>query len=95
MERPHRQQSDRLAERHLAGLSRSGRFGRATLGCLFLPGGLRKFDRGIATDQVSRTILSHHQASTLLEARRAGRSTAITSLDLGLTNTEVTLTPTG
>ena len=63
------------------------------MGCLFLPGDLRKFDRGITIDQVSRIILSHYQASTLLEARRAGRSTAITSLDLGLTDTEVTLTP--
>src|SRR5512143_1422144 len=38
-------------------------------------------------------ILSHYQANALLEARHAGRSTAITSLDLGLTTTEVTLTP--
>jgi len=38
-------------------------------------------------------ILSHYQASALLEARRAGRATAVTSLDLGLTTTEVTLTP--
>ena len=42
---------------------------------------------------MNRIILSHYQAGTLLEARRAGRSTAITSLDLGLTDTEVTLTP--
>ncbi len=38
-------------------------------------------------------ILSRYQASTLLEACSAGRSTTITSLDLGLTATEVTLTP--
>jgi predicted methyltransferase len=38
-------------------------------------------------------ILSHYQAEVLLEARRAGHTTAITSLDLGLTTTEVTLTP--
>ncbi len=42
---------------------------------------------------MSSLILSHFQANALLEARRAGRSTAITSLDLGLTDTEVTLTP--
>ncbi len=42
---------------------------------------------------MSRTILSHYQANTLLDARRAGLSTAVTSLDLGLTSTEVTLTP--
>jgi predicted methyltransferase len=38
-------------------------------------------------------VLSHYQASALLDARRAGRVTASTSLDLGLTTTEVTLTP--
>jgi uncharacterized protein len=38
-------------------------------------------------------ILSHYQASTLLEARRAGQTSAMTSLDLGLTTREVTLTP--
>jgi uncharacterized protein len=37
--------------------------------------------------------LSHYQASVLLEAHRSGRATAVTSLDLGLTTTEVTLTP--
>ncbi len=42
---------------------------------------------------MSRIILSHYQANTLLDARRAGLSTAVTSLDLGLTSTEVTLTP--
>jgi len=39
------------------------------------------------------TILSHYQASTLLEAHRNGRATIVVSLDLGLTTTEVTLTP--
>ena len=63
------------------------------MGRLFLPGNLRKFNRGIVTDQVSRIILSHFQANALLEAHRAGRATAITSLDLGLTTTEVSLTP--
>lgn len=38
-------------------------------------------------------ILSCYQASALLEAHRAGHPTAITSLDLGLTTVEVTLTP--
>jgi predicted methyltransferase len=38
-------------------------------------------------------VLSHYQARPLLEAHRAGRSTASASLDLGLTATEVTLTP--
>jgi predicted methyltransferase len=38
-------------------------------------------------------ILSHYQASALLEARRSGRATIVVSLDLGLTSTEVTLTP--
>ena len=38
-------------------------------------------------------ILSHYQANVLLEAHRAGRSTAMTSLDLGLTTIEVALTP--
>ncbi len=38
-------------------------------------------------------ILSHYQAAALLEARRAGHATAVTSLDLGLTTTEVTLAP--
>jgi hypothetical protein len=42
---------------------------------------------------VSRIVFSHYQASALLEARRAGRSTEVISLDLGLTSTEVTLTP--
>jgi predicted methyltransferase len=42
---------------------------------------------------VSTIILSHYQASALLEARRSGCPTAITSLDLGLTATEVALTP--
>ena len=37
-------------------------------------------------------ILSHYQANVLLEAHRAGHTTAVTSLDLGLTTTEVTLT---
>ena len=38
-------------------------------------------------------ILSHYQASALLEAHRAGHTTTVTSLDLGLTSTEVSLTP--
>ncbi|HTP08291.1 MAG TPA: methyltransferase domain-containing protein [Anaerolineae bacterium] len=38
-------------------------------------------------------ILSHYQANTLLEAHRSGRPTFVVSLDLGLTTTEVTLTP--
>jgi predicted methyltransferase len=38
-------------------------------------------------------ILSHYQASALLQARQAGRSSIDTSLDLGLTTTEVHLTP--
>jgi hypothetical protein len=38
-------------------------------------------------------VLSHFQADDLLVARQAGRSIARTSLDLGLTTTEVTLTP--
>ena len=41
---------------------------------------------------MNRIILSHYQAGPLLEARSAGRSTAITSLDLGLTEAEVALT---
>lgn len=39
------------------------------------------------------TVLSHYQANALLEVRRSGRMTAVTSLDLGLTTTEVTITP--
>ncbi len=39
------------------------------------------------------TILSLYQAAALLEACHAGYPTAVTSLDLGLTTTEVTLTP--
>ncbi len=39
------------------------------------------------------TILSLYQAAALLEAYHAGYPTAVTSLDLGLTTTEVTLTP--
>jgi hypothetical protein len=39
------------------------------------------------------TILSHYQATVLLAARRAGQTAIATSLDLGLTTTEVTLTP--
>ncbi len=42
---------------------------------------------------MSMSILSHYQAEALLEAHRAGRASAATSLDLGLTTTEVTLTP--
>jgi hypothetical protein len=38
-------------------------------------------------------LLSHFQAHTLLEAHRRGRATAAVSLDLGLSTTEVTLTP--
>jgi predicted methyltransferase len=38
-------------------------------------------------------ILSHYQASALLEAHGSGHATAVTSLDLGLTTTEVSLTP--
>ena len=38
-------------------------------------------------------ILSHFQAAELLQARSQERSTAAISLDLGLTVTEVTLTP--
>jgi predicted methyltransferase len=38
-------------------------------------------------------ILSHFQATELLQARSMERSTASISLDLGLTTTEVTLTP--
>jgi hypothetical protein len=38
-------------------------------------------------------ILSHFQANALLEAHRAGRNTTMTSLDLGLTTTEIHLTP--
>jgi predicted methyltransferase len=38
-------------------------------------------------------ILSHFQAAELLQARSAGRSTTSISLDLGLTLTEVALTP--
>ena len=37
-------------------------------------------------------ILSHYQANHILEARRAGHTSAITTLDLGLTTTEVMLT---
>jgi uncharacterized protein len=37
-------------------------------------------------------ILSHYQARDLLTAHHSGRATAITSLDLGLTTVEVTLT---
>jgi len=37
-------------------------------------------------------ILSHYQASALLEAQRAGQAAASTSLDLGLTTTDVLLT---
>ncbi len=36
-------------------------------------------------------VLSHFQANALLGARRAGRATALISLDLGLTTTEVCL----
>jgi hypothetical protein len=38
-------------------------------------------------------ILSHHQARRLLEARRASQPAVEISLDLGLTTTQVTLTP--
>ena len=38
-------------------------------------------------------ILSHYQANTLFEAHRGGRATIAVSLDLGLTTTEVILTP--
>ncbi len=38
-------------------------------------------------------ILSHYQASALLEAREAGRSAIDISLDLGLTTAEIFLTP--
>jgi predicted methyltransferase len=38
-------------------------------------------------------ILSHYQASALLEAQHAGHTTADISLDLGLTTVEVALTP--
>ncbi len=38
-------------------------------------------------------VLSHYQGTALLEAHRAQQSTALTSLDLGLTTTTVTLTP--
>jgi len=38
-------------------------------------------------------ILAHYQAGELLRARSTDRSTATISLDLGLTTTEVTLTP--
>lgn len=38
-------------------------------------------------------ILSHYQAGALLAAHRIGHTSANTSLDLGLTTSEVTLTP--
>jgi predicted methyltransferase len=38
-------------------------------------------------------VLAHYQANVLLEARRNGHSTSAVSLDLGLTATEVVLTP--
>ena len=38
-------------------------------------------------------VLSHFQAAALLEARQHRQTTALTSLDLGLTATEVSLTP--
>jgi uncharacterized protein len=39
------------------------------------------------------TSLSHYQAAVLLEAHRSGRDMVVVSLDLGLTTTEVMLTP--
>lgn len=39
------------------------------------------------------SVLSHFQVQILLEARRQGAETAVTSLDLGLTEMAVTLTP--
>ena len=38
-------------------------------------------------------VLSHYQARALIEAHRAGHTTLNFSLDLGLTTTEITLTP--
>jgi predicted methyltransferase len=38
-------------------------------------------------------VLSHYQAAILLEAHHSGRAIIAVSLDLGLTTTEVTLTP--
>ncbi len=40
-------------------------------------------------------ILSHYQASPILEARRKGQSTVTTSLDLGRSSVEVSLTASG
>lgn len=40
-------------------------------------------------------VLAHQQARTILAARAAGEGTVSTSLDLGLTTTELTLTPAG
>lgn len=40
-------------------------------------------------------VLSHYQVEPLLKARRAGETTAATSLDLGLTTVEVSLAPQG
>ncbi len=42
---------------------------------------------------MSTPILSHYQASALLEAHHAGKATASTSLDLGLSTVEATLAP--
>jgi hypothetical protein len=38
-------------------------------------------------------VLSHHYAAAMLSARREGRSSLATSLDLGLTAAEVLLEP--
>ena len=43
---------------------------------------------------MTAVILSHIQARPLLEAYQQGNSSAVTSLDLGITSTTVTLHPT-
>jgi predicted methyltransferase len=54
---------------------------------------VRRLGEELATTDQQPIILSHFQAQLLRDARRHGRSTASTSLDLGLSVAEVRLEP--
>jgi predicted methyltransferase len=49
----------------------------------------------MAHKQTQNVVLSYLQAQVMLNARRAGRSAVVVSLDLGLTTSEVILEPSG
>jgi predicted methyltransferase len=49
----------------------------------------------MAHKRAQNVVLSHLQAQAILDARRAGRSAVVVSLDLGLTTSEVILEPSG